>query len=118
MLLLALVSAGLLVLIATAGRAHSPEDTDPAMADWFRSLTRPDTTGGSCCSERDCFVLQSRDLKIVDGVYWIRDPDPLDREWIDVLPQRILKRYDNPTGKYVACVIAHTVICFVQAAGI
>ena len=109
-------------LILTAGRvhAHGPEDTDPAMAEWFRSLTRPDTVGGSCCSEHDCFVLQSRDMKIVDGVYWIRDPEPLspDQEWIDVLPYRILKRYDNPTGKYVACVIGHTVICFVQAAGI
>ena len=120
MLLLMLVSAVLLVLIVTAGRAHSPEDTDPAMADWFRSLTRPDIEGSSCCSEQDCFVLKSGDMKIVDGVYWIRDPEPLtpDQEWIDVLPHRILKRYDNPTGKYVACVIAHHVICFVQAAGI
>lgn len=109
-----------LMLLTSAVCAHGPEDTDPAMAPWFRTLDRPDMKGNSCCSEQDCFVLKSGDMKIVDGVYWVRDPDPLtpDQVWIDVWPKRILKRYDNPTGKYVACVAGHNVICFVQAAGI
>lgn len=103
----------LLLLCALPCLAHSPEDTDPAMAPWFRSLATPH--GSSCCNERDCATVAPTDLKIEDGSYWVRDPSPEDGgpAWMMVPAAQILKRYDNPTGKPVACVFSHHVLCFV-----
>lgn len=97
--------------------AHSPEDTDPAMAPWFQSLHVPET-GGSCCNERDCATVASGDIKIEDGHYWVRDPDPVNLTWLVVPKSHILQRYDNPTGKPVACIWGHSVMCFVLNSGI
>ena len=109
----------LVLLVFSEARAHGPEDTDPAMADWFRSLVQPDLYGSSCCNDKDCHVVARDDMQIRDEMYWIKDPDVHGRvDWIAVPPEKILKRYDNPTGKYVACVINHMVLCFVKAAGI
>jgi hypothetical protein len=103
-----------LVALPFAAAAHSPEDVDPAMAPWFRSLQQEDS-GGSCCNEQDCHTVDlGRDLRIEDGKYLIRDEEG---GWLPVPPMQILHRYDNPTGKYVACIYQHRVLCFVQAAG-
>lgn len=97
--------------------AHAPEDTDPANADWFRSLSQPGMYGGSCCKESDCHV--TTDVEIKDEHYYVRDPDVTgSASWLPVPENRILKRYDNPTGKYVACVFNHMVLCFVLVEGI
>ena len=52
----------------------------------------------SCCSpERDC---QSTDYETdADGRYWIT----VGGERLQVPPDKILKRTDNPTGRGVAC---------------
>ncbi len=97
--------------------AHSPEDTDPAMAPWFRSLEAP-STGGSCCNEQDCATVGANDLKSDSGYYWVRDPAPEALVWLVVPKESILKRYDNPTGKPVACIWGHKVMCFIMSAGI
>jgi hypothetical protein len=111
----------LLILIMVAmmmAHAHSPEDTDPAMADWFRSLKYDSGKGweGSCCSDKDCFTLTADDLRVVDSHYEVRDPEG--QGWLPVPAAHVLKRYDNPTGKVVACVSSHQVLCLVRAAGI
>lgn len=91
------------------------------MAPWFRSLDRNE--GGSCCNEKDCHtVVMGLSLRIEDGAYWVRDPmmnvgEEPSPEWLKVGRDHIIPRYDNPTGKYVACTYEHKVLCFVQAAG-
>ena len=87
------------------------------MAPWFQSLQVP-ATGGSCCNEKDCVTVGSQDLKIENGTYWVRDPEPISAVWLVVPPGSILKRYDNPTGKPVACIWGHNVMCFVLNSGI
>jgi hypothetical protein len=107
----------LLAIASVTCWAHSPEDVDPAMAPWFQSLQVP-ANGKSCCNERDCATVSVANLKIENGTYWVRDPSPDSAIWLIVPPGNILNRYDNPTGKPVACIWGHTVICFVVAAGI
>lgn len=117
-LLLAWIAGWLviLVVIAIASWAHSPEDTDPAMASWFRSLAVPGTDGSSCCSEKDCYTVKAEDLRVGEDGYSVRDPEG--QGFLRVPDNHILQRWDNPTGKYVACVVSHHVLCFVKAAGI
>lgn len=109
------ITAAVLTALAllTLAHAHSPEGSDPAMAGWFRSLTRPDT-GTSCCTEQDCDIIDMSNVSIRDGIYWVRDPRPgPDEEWLRVSPTRVLDR-ENPTGKYVVCITGHTVLCFLR----
>lgn len=106
----------ILVLVVFTARAHSPEDTDPAMAPWFRSLEIPGTEGASCCSEHDCVTVNAADLKVDADGYWVRDPEG--QGFLQVPADRILQRWDNPTGKFVVCALNHRVLCFVKAAGI
>ncbi len=110
--------------------AHSPEDTDPAFAPWFSSLKYESGRGweGSCCNDRDCHVFEAAGVRIVpadaaapspalrEDHYEVRDPEG--QAWLPVPSQKILKRYDNPTGKVVACIEGHQVLCFVKAAGL
>jgi len=113
---------GLIVLGAYAwghDATHSPEDSDPAMADWFRSLAipHPEEGGveypGSCCNDKDCHALKDDQWRVVDDHYEVIDLDDTAHErWLRVDPDRILHRTDNPTGKTVACVAYHRVICF------
>jgi hypothetical protein len=116
-------------LVTLAASAHSPEDTDPAFAPWFQSLKYDSGKGweGSCCSDKDCITLKASDLKIVEGVggdanpslrethYEVKDPEG--PTFLPVPMQHVLKRYDNPTGKVVACIVGHQVICLVKASG-
>ncbi len=113
----------LIIVILTTlftASAHSPEQNSPEFADWFRSLTRPDFNGGSCCNEKDCVTLTPDQVKIENGVYMVYAPDPTyaDSPWLVVPAIHILKRPDNPTNKYVACLIGRTVACFVIPTGI
>jgi hypothetical protein len=105
-----------LLFLCTAAAAHPP---GAEFADWFSSLTEPGTEGmmdrgTSCCSpERDC---QTTDYETsADGRYWIT----VEGERIQVPPDKILQRTDNPTGRGVACLRhynGHPVVrCFVRA---
>ena len=105
-----------LLFLGAGAAAHPPE---AEFGDWFHSLKEPGTEGmpgGSvpCCSpERDC---QITDYETdADGRYWIT----ADGERVEVPPDKILQRADNPTGRGVACLRhsnGHPVVrCFVRA---
>jgi hypothetical protein len=109
------IIATLLFLCAKTA-AHPPE---AEFADWFRSLKEPGTVGmmglgNSCCSPtKDC---QMTDYETdAEGRYWIA----VEGERVQVPPQKILQRTDNPTGHGVACwryYDDHPVVrCFVRA---
>jgi hypothetical protein len=105
-----------LLLLNIDGVAHPPE---AEFADWFRSLKEPGTGQGSgdsvsCCSPaRDC---QTTDYETdAEGRYWIT----VEGERIQVPPDKVLRRTDNPTGRGIACLRHHdghpVVRCFVRA---
>jgi hypothetical protein len=105
-----------LLLLCSVAAAHPPE---AEFADWFRSLKEPGTegtagSGVSCCSPAsDC---QITDYETdAEGRYWIT----AEGERIQVPPDKILQRADNPTGRGVACLRhdnGHPVVrCFVRA---
>ena len=106
----------LLLFFSLGAAAHPPE---AEFADWFRSLKEPGTESGlgnsaPCCSpERDC---QTTDYEMdAKGGYWIT----VEGERIQVPPNKVLQRTDNPTGHGVACLLhidGHPVVrCFVRA---
>jgi hypothetical protein len=104
-----------LLFLYSGAAAHPP---GAEFADWFKSLTEPGTEemmgGVSCCSPTsDC---QMTDYETdADGRYWIT----AEGERIQVPPDKILQRADNPTGRGVACLRhydGHPVVrCFVRA---
>jgi len=111
-----LVIIAALLLLCTGVAAHPP---GAEFADWFRSLKEPGTEGmpggsTSCCSPAsDC---QITDYETdADGRYWIT----VESERVQVPPDKILQRADNPTGRGVACLRhydGHPVVrCFVRA---
>lgn len=102
----------LLLALAAPAAAHTPEGADPSTARWFQSLRS--NNHAACCGEQDCRVVMPPDVKIEAGTYWVRDRD---LSWLKVFPEQVLKRGDNPTGVYVACVSERVVLCFVVIAG-
>jgi hypothetical protein len=105
------------VLFLFSGAAAHPPEAE--FADWFHSLKEPGTegtagSGVSCCSPAsDC---QITDYETdAEGRYWIT----AEGERIQVPPDKILQRADNPTGRGVACLRhdnGHPVVrCFVRA---
>jgi hypothetical protein len=105
-----------LLFFSSGVAAHPPE---AEFADWFRGLKEPGAETGSghnvpCCSpESDC---QTTDYETAaDGRYWIT----VEGERIQVPPDKVLQRTDNPTGRGVACLRhlnGHPVVrCFVRA---
>ena len=106
----------ILLSLCAGAVAHPP---DAEFADWFSSLKEPGTegaTGGavSCCSPAsDCQITDYESDG--EGRYWITT----EGERIQVPPDKILQRADNPTGRGVACLRhydGHPVVrCFVRA---
>jgi hypothetical protein len=105
-----------LLCFSSGAAAHPPE---AEFADWFHSLKEPGSEKGSgdsvpCCSPaRDC---QTTDYETdAEGRYWIT----VEGERIQVPPDKVLQRTDNPTGRGVACLRHHdghpVVRCFVRA---
>ena len=104
-----------MLLLSIGSAAHPP---GAEFADWFGSLKEPGTEGKmgstSCCSpEKDCHVTDYE--TDADGRYWII----AEGERVQVPPDKILQRTDNPTGRGVACLRyynGHPVVrCFVRA---
>ena len=105
-----------LLLLCTGTAAHPP---DAEFADWFHSLKEPGTedvtgTGVSCCSPASDCQITDYDTD-AEGRYWIT----AEGERIQVPPDKILQRADNPTGRGVACLRHNNgypvVRCFVRA---
>jgi hypothetical protein len=100
---LLIVTAGLVV--ASVALGAPPENADPALAPWFRSLAQPGT-GISCCSIADCRPVDARTTSSGYEIF-VKD------QWLAVPPEKVLQGKQNPTGKPVACVLNNQVLCFV-----
>jgi hypothetical protein len=117
--LLPLLGAAILPLLGVAlARAHPPDDADPALAPWFRSLHT--AQGGLCCSLSDCRPVQYR---MLDNHYEVligkQYGSNVEEHWEDVPPESVLNKTDNPTGSAIACWTPYThprVLCFVRPA--
>ena len=104
------LAAGVLLLSPLTARAFPPPDADPALSPWFEELRQPGT-GRSCCSIADCRPV---DYRIAGDHYevWIGS------QWLAVPKDRILQRFDNPTGHAVVCYTpALGIMCFVEGPG-
>lgn len=102
----AALSAFLLIPVMLA-LAAPPENADPALSQWFRSLRQPGT-GISCCSMADCRTTEYR--VIANGYEAL-----IDGTWRTVPPDRVLDHTDNPTGRAVVCYLpSKGVLCFVR----
>lgn len=98
----------LILLLAASAAAAPPQNADPALAPWYRSLLQPGTTV-SCCSLADCRPTEYR-IK----------PDHYEAlvggNWVTVPPDKILQRTDNPTGHAIVCWTPQRgIMCFVRA---
>ena len=101
-----LVLAALLGTAATA-YARPPPNPDPALVPWFESLRQP-RTGASCCSISDC---RPADYRTSGDHYEVM----LEDRWVEVPPEKVLHRLDNPTGRGVVCWTPATgIMCFVR----
>jgi hypothetical protein len=96
---------GAAALLGSMAFGAPPENADPALAPWFKSLAQPGT-GVSCCSIADCRPV---DMRITGSGYEIYVND----RWVDVPPEKVLQGKENPLGKPVACVLNGQVLCFV-----
>lgn len=109
---MALLGAGLALGPA---EAQPPDNADPALAPWFKSLRDP-LRGDSCCAEADCRPVEYRTIGDGYQVFIGRQFRVKEGFWEDVDPSRILQRTDNPTGRAVACWMpALGVMCFIRA---
>ena len=100
-----LPAIGAAVVAGSAAFGAPPENADPALAPWFRSLAQPGT-GISCCSLADCRPV---DARITPSGYEIL----VNGQWLAVSPEKILHGKENPVGKAVACVLNGQILCFV-----
>jgi len=99
--------AALLLAPVMLALAAPPENADPALSQWFRSLRQPGT-GISCCSMADC---RTTDYRVVGEGYEAL----IDGTWRPVPPERVLDHTDNPTGRAVVCYLpSKGVLCFVR----
>ena len=118
----AIVMAGLaiafLLLLAVAAWAAPPENADPALAPWFKSLTVPGTQNGSCCDVSDCRPVAWRIVGDHYEALLNHETFPIDLGpddpplWVEVPNKFVLKGKENPTGRAVLCYL-HRVFCFV-----
>jgi hypothetical protein len=91
------------VFFATAtATAAPPQNADPSLASWFRSLTNP-VVGLSCCAEADGHILSDSDWRANGDRYEIR----VNGTWWPVPPETVLNHVPNPTGGAVAFWEAH-----------
>lgn len=102
---LALVTTYLSSIVVA--EAAAPNNANPALATWFRSLKAPN--GTACCSVADCRQATHRMTKTGYEVM-------IDGKWVEVPWERVLRRNDNPTGEAIVCRQPGTtlILCFVR----
>jgi hypothetical protein len=93
----AFLAALALSFVPIAACGAPPENADPALAPWFRTLQNP-TTGQVCCGSYDGHIMSRGDVRTDGDVYQIRVED----HWWPVPPDVVLNQIANPTGRYVA----------------
>ncbi len=97
----------MLVLATGTAAAKPPPNPDPAVSPWYEDLRQPGT-GRSCCSIADCRPV---DYRIVEDHYEAF----VDDQWMPVPPDKVLRRFDNPTGRAVVCWTPELgIMCFVE----
>lgn len=84
------------LIIAVPALAAPPENPDPNLAPWFRSLRIPGT-GLSCCDSGDCRNYPVRPYGDHYQVFY-------KNHWLIVPNEVVSDRTDNPTGDYVTCI--------------
>ena len=90
--------AAIIVLLASfTAIAAPPQNADPALAPWFRSLINP-VVGLSCCAESDGHILKESEWRVNGNQYEIH----VAGNWWPVPPQNVLNNVPNPTGGAVA----------------
>ena len=101
------ILATIYMISLTDALAAPPEDADPSLAPWFKSLSAPDGTG--CCAIADCRRTMSR--VSTDGYEVL-----IDNAWVTVPWDRVLPETYNPTGQAVVCMAPKTkiILCFVR----
>ncbi len=98
----------LLYLFLGPVHAHPAEDPNAA---WYQSLRT--AAGTTCCSLADCKETDYRITRAGDVEALTEAGD-----WVEVPPDKILKRTENPTGYAVMCYTpSFGVLCFVLPAG-
>lgn len=85
-----------------AGAPPAGADPNSELGAWFQGLRQPGT-GSSCCSLSDCRATDYRELGdryevLVDEKWGVAPP-----AWVEVPPDKILTKIDNPTGRGVLC---------------
>jgi hypothetical protein len=102
------MALALLSVLAASAAAAPPQNADPALAPWFRSLLQPGTAM-SCCALADC---RPAEYRIKTDHYEVL----LGGHWLAVPPDKILQRTDNPTGHAIVCWTPQRgIMCFVRA---
>jgi hypothetical protein len=102
------VATAAALLAAASAVAAPPQNADPALAPWFRSLQQPGTAI-SCCSVADC---RPTEYRISADHYEAL----IGGNWLVVPPDKILQRTDNPTGHAIVCWTPQRgIMCFVRS---
>ena len=107
------------ILVVVSAKSAPPENPDPALAPFYKSLMIPGAEHISCCSETDCRPVKTR---MKDGKLQMFADSTIykdgNNQWVDVPQNRILSPRENPTGEPVACWDNFNgVICFVHGSG-
>lgn len=105
-------------LVPFTALAAPPENADPALGPFYRSLRQPGT-GILCCSESDCRTVKTRLHDGREEIFIDKNKFPGgDNTWVAVPDNRRLAPRDNPTGEPVACwTPGDGVLCFLRGVG-
>jgi hypothetical protein len=102
------LAPGSFLVLAASAAAAPPQNADPALAPWFRSLLQPGTAM-SCCALADC---RPAEYRVNADHYEVL----VGGNWMSVPPDKILQRTDNPTGHAIVCWTPQRgIMCFVRA---
>lgn len=88
------ISVCLILALLTPALAHGP-------AEWIQREGLKNAAGELCCGERDCFELDSTDVKIVPGGYLVTLHGPEGAISKETIPQS--EAQPSPTGTYWRC---------------
>ena len=107
-----------ILLMPLTAIAAPPENADPTLAPFFRSLKQPNTEI-PCCDATDCRIVQTR---VSDGKEEIfvdkRKFSDGNDTWVPIPDAKRLAPRDNPTGENIACWSRfYGVMCFLRGVG-
>ena len=94
----------------------APPDADPALAPFFKNLTKPNSIE-RCCDISDCRIVP---MKTVGNIYyvWIAKGNNMQSfidgvdGWVEVPNNAIIRDKTNPTGGAVVCWTKHRGIIY------